>query len=110
MSVIRHRGRQLFVDTTHSAELELQGYQISDEQLERAANRLVARPLHPDDMVHGDVRIREIEGYDYLFFIGQNDEAIVVTIASVSPHEDRRFREALKTAGRIAILRGATGV
>lgn len=107
---LRHRGRRVFVDTTHSAEIEIKGYQVPDAQLALAADRLAAMPVGPDDLVAGDVRVREIDGYDYLYFIGVNDDAAVVTIGSVVPHDSARSAEVLKKLGKVAIFRGSFGV
>lgn len=59
---MRYRGIRFVVDTTHTAELEIKGYQISDAALARAEEALIQVPVSASDTVAGDLRLRTIDG------------------------------------------------
>ncbi len=48
-SAIRHRGVKVVVDTTETAEFDIQGFQIPDVAIEVAAESLRQMPYSPSD-------------------------------------------------------------
>jgi len=112
MSSLRYRGIEVVVDTLHSAEIEIQGYQISDDQLENAAENLSKTPFSPRDLVAGDLRCRELNGYNYFFFVASEGTKVVVTIGQVSPasNDKSEIEKIFHQLGKVAIVRGTLGV
>lgn len=110
-SALRHRGVRVEVDTTEIAEWDIASIQIAEDVLERIARNLKTVTHSDRDRVVGDVRVREIEGYDIVFFLGMQDGVMVVTIGKVAiPDPDNATETLLKKLGPLAILRGATGL
>ena len=111
MSEFRYRSLNVLVDTTQPAEFQIQGYQLSDRFMDRVAKSFKAAPLSLSDMEYGALRLRSIDGYDFVFVLGRDVDGLVVTIGDVWPTEKRpKFEELLKKGEFIAMLRGASGM
>lgn len=109
--VFRHRGVKVVVDTTDTAEFDIQGYQLPEAFLETVERQFIAVPFSDDDICEGSLRARTIDGYDFFFIVGRLDSEMVVTIGGVEVHTDEtNLRKALKVAEKVGMLRGATGV
>lgn len=107
----RHRGIKVFVDTTDTAEFDIQGYQLTDDFLKTIAKNFTSVPFSKDDICEGNLRARIIDGYDFFFIFSRIDDKMVVTIGGVELHEsETALRKALKIADRVGILRSATGI
>lgn len=115
-SKIRNRGLSVFVDTLRPAELDIQGYQISDSTLEKIANQLTSVPFSNSDTEQTadgakGLRIRRLEGYDVMFSVSREADALVITIAGVVlPQEESTTERVRKAAEAVGTLRGALGV
>ena len=109
--VFRYRGIEVVVDTTQPAELQINGYQVSPSDIEAIERNLSDVMMSDGDQTIGDFRIRVIKGYEVAFVLGREDDLVVVTIAAVVPRQARyRLADVLKGLGKIAIIRGATGL
>lgn len=101
----------IVADTTNSAEFDIRGLQISDGALDSAVRNLKETLFSPRDRVVGDARVRELDGFDYVFFIARDQINIVVTVAGVRvPDPSNPTEEILKKVGLTAMFRGATGL
>jgi len=110
-SAFRYRGLKVVVDTTEKAEFAIKGYQIGDARMERIARRLRVSAFLQDDRIVGDIRVRELEGYDVAFIVGRDRDTLVITIGAVEvPNPDNPIEELLQKLGSVAIFRGASGV
>ncbi|MGR3313139.1 hypothetical protein [Roseovarius indicus] len=110
-SVFRYRGLKVVVDTTEKAEFDAKSLRLGDKTMERIGRELAETSFSPRDRVVGDVRVREIEGYDVAFVNGREDSRLVITIGRIErPDPDNPLEEVLKKLGPLAILRGASGV
>lgn len=110
-SPLRERGFQVVVDTTEVAEWDIADYQLSDNDLYWIARRLARVPHAPADRPVGSVFVREIDGYDIVFWHGREPGFIVVTIGSIRvPDPENPTETLLKRIGDIAILRSAMGI
>lgn len=111
MSGFRYRGVEVVVDTTHAAELQIKGYQISRTVVDAIGRSVSDVTFSEYDKVVGDVRIRDVNGYDVAFTVGREGAQVVVTIIAVMPHEpDGSMAAIIETLGVAAILRGASGL
>mgnify|MGYP006909078763 CR=1 FL=1 len=110
-SEFRYRGVKTLVDTTDTAEFDIASIPVSEETLTKIARNLKALPHSPRDRVVGDVRLREVENLDIVFFITRELDAVVVNIGGVViPDPNNPTEEVLKKLGTMAILRGAVGI
>lgn len=110
-SVFSKRGIEVNVETTEVAEFDIAGYQISDAAMERVGSRLKAVTFSREDRVEGDVRIRLLEGYFFIFLVTRDADAVFVTIGGVElPDPEDPAASALKLAEKIATFRGALGL
>ncbi len=110
-SVFRYRGLKVVVDTTEKAEFDIKGYQISDARMERIGARLRESALSRQDRIVGDIRVREMEGYDVVFIVGREGDTLVITIGAVEVSDpDNPIEKILQKLGPVAIFRGATGL
>lgn len=110
-SAFRYRGLKVVVDTTEKAEFAIKGYQISDARMERIARRLRESAFSSADRIVGDIRVRELEGYEVVFIVGRDRDTLVITIGAVEvPNADNPIEEILQKLGPVAIFRGASGV
>ncbi|SIN97016.1 hypothetical protein [Vannielia litorea] len=111
VSEFTRRGVKVVAETTEKAEFDIRCYHITDAAMDRIAARLKEALFSPDDRVVGDLRIRELEGYDVVHFVGRDGDRIVVTIAQLRvPDPDNPTERILEKLGRAAIFRGATGL
>jgi len=105
------RGVKVVAETTEKAEFDIRGYQITDAAMDQIAARLKEVLFSSEDRCVGDLRIRELEGYDVVHFVGRDGDRIVVTIAQLRvPDPDNPTERILEKLGRAAIFRGATGL
>jgi hypothetical protein len=110
-SAFRYRGLKVVIDTTEKAEFDAKGLRLGDRTMERIGRELLETSFSPRDRVVGDVRVREIEGYDVAFVNGREDSRLVITIGRIErPDPDNPLEEVLKKLGPLAIFRGASGV
>lgn len=110
-TAFRHRGLRVVVDTTEKAEFSIRGYQISDAMMERVARQLRESVFLGTARSFGDLWIREIEGYDFVYLIGREQDKLVFTIGAVEPVDPENPIDAiLDKLGPLALLRGATGL
>jgi hypothetical protein len=110
-SAFRYRGLKVVIDTTEKAEFDAEGLRLGDGTMERIGRELLETSFSPRDRVVGDVRVREIEGYDVAFVNGREDSRLVITIGRIErPDPDNPLEEVLKKLGPLAIFRGASGV
>lgn len=99
------------VETTEKAEFDIKGYQIPDATMDRVAARLKESLFSPGDRIVGDLRIRELEGYDVVHFVGRDADGIVITIGHVrTPDPYNPTEQILEKLGMAAMFRGVTGL
>lgn len=111
MSEFRFRGIEVVVDTTLPADFQIKGYQLSDVFMDRVARGFKAAPLRAGDKEFGPVMVRCVEGYDFLYVVGRQEGALVVTIGDVWPTEEMpKIEQILQKGALIAMLRGASGL
>ena len=109
--VFRHRGIKVVVDTTDTAEFDIQGYQLTVEFLQAVERNFTSVPFSDNDICEGSLRARTIDDYDFFFIVGRLEGEMVVTIGGIQPHEsEAALHKALKIAEKIVVLRGAAGV
>lgn len=110
-SPFRFRGVKTYIDTSEKAEWDMAGFQVPESARTRLANRLLATPYSSQDRVTGDVRIRELEGYEVLFSVIRVDRDLVITIGGLEPiDENARASDALESMNLVATIRGALGI
>jgi hypothetical protein len=106
----RHRGVQILVDTTETAELDIELYGISPETANAIARTLRALPQSAADRSVGNFLIREVLGFDVVFIVGRAGRDVVITIGRIRPPDTQEPTELLlKYLNIAAIFRGATG-
>ena len=110
-SELRHRGIEVFVDTTEPAEFDIRGFQIPDSTVEKIAYALKTVSFSEDDRVFGSLRVRKILGVNVLFTVGRLDGEVIITIAGVQPiGQGPSFIDLLERLEPAATLRGVFGV
>ena len=83
MSAFRNRGLNVVVDTIKQAEFDFAKLKLTERQQEIIANTLRALPNSKDDRYVGDMRVREIAGYDIAFVIVRDNDEIAIIIVGV---------------------------
>lgn len=107
----RYRGLKVVIDTTEKAEFDAAGLRLGDKVMERIGRELLETSFSPRDRVAGDVRVREIQGYDVAFINGREDGTLVITVGRIErPDPANPLEEVLKKLGPLAIFRGASGI
>ncbi|MCH8465107.1 MAG: hypothetical protein LAT78_00825 [Roseinatronobacter sp.] len=107
----RHRGVQILVDTTATAEFDMQIYDIKPETVKDIALSLRALPQSTKDRSVGNFLIREISGFDVAFIVGRAGRDVIITIGRIRPPDTQEPTELLLKYLNIgAIFRGATGL
>ena len=111
MSNIRHRGIEIHVDTTAMAELDIKGFQLSDQSLDRIARQLKQVPFSQTDRLADGLRIREIDGYDVIYIVSRHRLDVIVTIAGVRlPSATEPTERVLRKLNFLAMVRSALGL
>ncbi|MDU8910586.1 hypothetical protein [Aestuariicoccus sp. MJ-SS9] len=109
--MIRNRGVRVFVDTTETAELDIALFRVPPDIVEAIARNLSDLPVSPRDRHAGNVRIRELSGFDVAFVLTRDNASLVVTIAVLRPPDpDDPLEENLKRLGLLDMIRGASGM
>ena len=104
MSLFRNRGLRVVVDTTEPAEWDFASLQVSDQSKESIARNLMSVPRSPRDRFEGNVRIREVSGWDIAFTLSLNSSELVCTIIAIgNPDEIETTTNYLLRSGK-AIL------
>ncbi|THF93264.1 MAG: hypothetical protein E8G75_03955 [Sulfitobacter sp. SK025] len=101
---------KVVVDTTEVAEFDIKGYQINDADLETIAKELRDNALSESNRTVGDIKVREMKGYDVAFIVGRDDDRIIITIGGLElPDREMPMEKVIKGLGYIATVRGAFG-
>lgn len=103
-SHFRRRGLKVVVDTTEQAEFDFAGFQVPPAVQEAIARELKLVPKSFEDRFSGDIRLREIRGWDVAFVIWRENNAWVVTIIGADrPKEMEKQLNRLRRAGLAAL-------
>lgn len=114
MTHYRYRGVETVVDTTKEAEFDYALHRVDKATQEEIARQLKENPRSSRDRMRGDMRLREIAGWDVMFVIASDRRGWVITIAGVDapaqmePHLDYLLRAALESLPPLiqALLKG----
>ncbi|MEM1130779.1 MAG: hypothetical protein AAGH83_09685 [Pseudomonadota bacterium] len=110
-NVFRHRGLKVAVDTTEMAEFDIRELTLSDALVENIGRRLRDMAFSKQDRVVGDVRVREMFGYDVAFIVGRQNGTVVITIGAVEvPSPTDPMEVVLARLDLVAMFRGVTGL
>ncbi len=111
IDLFRHRGVEVVIDTTDTAEFDIADLKLEDDLLESFVRSLKSVPFSKDDLTQGALRARTIQMYDLFFIVGREESEMVVTLGGIQHHEsETALRTALKVAEKVGMLRGAAGV
>lgn len=109
--LFRHRGVHVVVDTTQTADFDIQLYEVPDATVARIVRSLTDAVHVSSDRAVGALLIREMDGFDVVFLVGREEADIVVTIGRIMPVDPENPTEViLRNLNIIAILRGSTGL
>lgn len=100
------------METTDSAELSIQGHQLSPQFLNRVALHLKTEPFsRGDELVKGTIRVRTFDGFEFAYVVSRDWDRLVLTIGSVEPvvPQDHSAR-AMRLLDLVALFRGVTGL
>lgn len=107
----RYKGIKTVVDTTDTAQFDIDSYQITEASQKAVEQNFSTVPFSKNDVSNGAVHARTIDGYDYFFIVGQQEDKLVVTIGGVQTHESEdALRKCMKLAEKVGLFRGVSGV
>ena len=107
----RYRNLTVVVDTTELAEFDRQNLVLSDAEMERVAFVLKKEPFSAESRYVGNLIVREVLGYDFIYFVGREGPNSVVTIWGIrKPDPKNRTEEVLKLLTQVDMWRGVTGL
>jgi len=93
----RHR-LKVAIHTTKQAEFDFASWHVPGDTQESIARNLKTMPKSPGDRYFGDIRVRQISGWDVAFLIAPLGNEWVILVISVEPpnESERMFDYALR--------------